>query len=125
MGVVKPEPVHDLAVRRIPARPTPRSADILVRSNSRSHGRVEMWSLLPCSLRTRMSALRFPLLYVLFVLFLGCRPESSNKLVVGMELNYPPFEMIDSAGHPTGISVEMANALGKFLQREVQIQNVP
>jgi len=42
-----------------------------------------------------------------------------------MELNYPPFEMIDSAGHPTGISVEMANALGKFLQREVQIQNVP
>jgi polar amino acid transport system substrate-binding protein len=42
-----------------------------------------------------------------------------------MELNYPPFEMVDSAGHAAGISVEMANALGKFLQKDVQIQNVP
>lgn len=65
------------------------------------------------------------LLSFLALLSFGCRQAPSNTLVVGMELNYPPFEMVDSAGHAAGISVEMANALGKFLQKEVRIQNVP
>ena len=42
-----------------------------------------------------------------------------------MELNYPPFEMVDTQGRPGGISVEMAEALGKHLGREVQIENIP
>lgn len=42
-----------------------------------------------------------------------------------MELNYPPFEMVDATGKPSGISVEMAQALGRFIQREVRIENVP
>jgi polar amino acid transport system substrate-binding protein len=42
-----------------------------------------------------------------------------------MELNYPPFEAVDPQGKPAGISVEMAQALGKSLGREVQIQNIP
>jgi len=42
-----------------------------------------------------------------------------------MELNYPPFEMVDPQGKPAGISVEMANELGKFLTKDVQIQNIP
>jgi polar amino acid transport system substrate-binding protein len=42
-----------------------------------------------------------------------------------MELNYPPFETVDTQGKPAGISVEMAEALGKFLQRNVEIQNLP
>ena len=42
-----------------------------------------------------------------------------------MELNYPPFEMVDSQGRPAGISVEMADALGRYLGREVHIQNIP
>jgi polar amino acid transport system substrate-binding protein len=42
-----------------------------------------------------------------------------------MELNYPPFEMVDPSGQPAGISVEMAKALGEFLHREVRVQNVP
>ena len=45
--------------------------------------------------------------------------------MVGMELNYPPFEMVDPAGKPAGISVELALALGKFLGRDVQIENTP
>ena len=75
-----------------------------------------------------MSALRafsLCLFAVLLVFCFGCRPEASNRLVVGMELNYPPFEMVDSAGHPAGISVDMTHALSKFLQKEAQIQNVP
>jgi polar amino acid transport system substrate-binding protein len=55
----------------------------------------------------------------------GCAPKSKSTLVVGMELNYPPFEMVDPQGRPAGISVEMADELGKFLNREVQIQNIP
>ncbi len=42
-----------------------------------------------------------------------------------MELNYPPFEMIDERGHPAGISVEMAQALGRYLHRSVRIENIP
>ena len=42
-----------------------------------------------------------------------------------MELNYPPFEMVDRQGRPTGISVELAQELAKFLHREVRIENIP
>ena len=55
----------------------------------------------------------------------ACSPKPTDRLIVGMELNYPPFEMVDPRGHPIGISVEMAKALGRFLGREVQIQNIP
>lgn len=56
---------------------------------------------------------------------MACSKSGHEKLVVGMELNYPPFEMIDERGHPAGISVEMAQALGQFLHRSVQIENIP
>ena len=55
----------------------------------------------------------------------GCQSKQNQTLVVGMELNYPPFEMVDAQGKPTGISVEMANALGEFLHRPVRIENIP
>jgi polar amino acid transport system substrate-binding protein len=55
----------------------------------------------------------------------SCALKPKSTLVVGMELNYPPFEMIDPQGHPAGISVEIANELGKFLDKNVQIQNIP
>lgn len=44
---------------------------------------------------------------------------------VGMELAYPPFEMTDEKGRPQGVSVDLANALGEFLHREVVIENTP
>ncbi len=67
-----------------------------------------------------------PLLAVLAVLLSGPVVSADDKtkpLVVGMELAYPPFEMTDTAGKPTGVSVDIANALGKSLGREVVIQN--
>jgi polar amino acid transport system substrate-binding protein len=42
-----------------------------------------------------------------------------------MELNYPPFEVVDPQGKPAGISVELGQALGQFLHRDVQIENIP
>jgi polar amino acid transport system substrate-binding protein len=53
----------------------------------------------------------------------GRAEKPAGKLVVGMELAYPPFEMTDEKGTPTGVSVDLAYALGRFLGREVEIQN--
>lgn len=51
--------------------------------------------------------------------------DISPPLIIGMELNYPPFEMTDSAGNPTGVGVEMAHALCDYLHREIKIENMP
>jgi len=51
------------------------------------------------------------------------KPENP-PLVVGMELQYPPFEMSDPGGEPTGISVGMAHAFGEYLGRPVEIRNI-
>jgi len=49
----------------------------------------------------------------------------AKPLVIGMELNYPPFEMTDHDGTPTGVGVDMAHALGEYLHRPVSIENMP
>jgi len=49
---------------------------------------------------------------------------ADKPLVVGMELQYPPFEMSDKNGKPSGVSVDLAYALGKYLGREVKIENI-
>ncbi len=43
---------------------------------------------------------------------------------VGMELSYPPFEMTDTAGKPTGVSVRLAEALARDLGRDLVIENI-
>ena len=65
------------------------------------------------------------LIALLLLVLSGCAPKPSSRLIVGMELNYPPFEMVDQQGKPAGISVEMSQALGQFVGREVQIENIP
>ncbi len=49
---------------------------------------------------------------------------AEGPLRVGMELSYPPFEMTDTQGRPTGVSVRLAEALGRHLGRPVVIENV-
>ncbi|RXK11630.1 amino acid ABC transporter substrate-binding protein [Halarcobacter mediterraneus] len=71
-------------------------------------------------------------LFVPFILVLlsGCNEDSSKKqeekevLKVGMELAYPPFEMSDKDGTPSGVSVDFAKALGDYLGRKVVIENI-
>lgn len=64
-----------------------------------------------------------------FYFILGLLPSwllaEEKDLTIGMELNFPPFEMLDSSGQPTGISVDMAKALGQFLHRQVRVENIP
>jgi polar amino acid transport system substrate-binding protein len=61
-----------------------------------------------------------------FTLFLASLAANmaQEPLKVGMELSYPPFEMTDLRGNPSGICVEIAQALGRHLGRSVVIQNV-
>ena len=51
--------------------------------------------------------------------------DDSPPLVIGMELNYPPFEMTDAAGNPSGVGVEMAQALCAYLHRPIKIEHMP
>jgi polar amino acid transport system substrate-binding protein len=51
--------------------------------------------------------------------------DGSRGLIVGMELAYPPFEMQDPQGNPTGVSPDMARALGEYLHEPVTIENIP
>lgn len=63
--------------------------------------------------------------------FIGCNNQETNTedektevLKVGMELAYPPFEMSDKNSNPTGVSVDFAKELGKFLGKKVIIENI-
>jgi len=72
------------------------------------------------------------LLTILFVSMLSLtfveasdkKVESVKTLRVGMELAYPPFEMSDKEGKPSGVSVDFAKALGASMGRKVVIENI-
>jgi polar amino acid transport system substrate-binding protein len=63
-------------------------------------------------------------------LMVGCNTisqdssDNATPLKVGMDLNYPPFETIDNNNIPTGISVDIAEYLGEYLERPVEIVNM-
>jgi len=85
---------------------------------------------------SRLFASGFSAILLVSVFFLGScsrQPQSgapqteapqAKDLVVGMELAYPPFEMTDTQGNPSGVSVDLANALGEYLHRKVVIENI-
>jgi polar amino acid transport system substrate-binding protein len=66
-----------------------------------------------------------PLLGAILLAACGSKTLPPNTLVVGMELDFPPFETIDQSGQPAGMSVDMAEALGQALGRPVRIENIP
>ncbi len=61
---------------------------------------------------------------IVTALLLMCSVAFAKELVVGMELAYPPFEMTDKDGNPSGFSVDFAKELGKSLGRDVKIENI-
>lgn len=70
-----------------------------------------------------------PLILAISGMLLGCSSKNDGQastekpLIIGMELAYPPFESKDDQGKPSGVSVDLANALGEYLGRPVQIEN--
>ena len=58
-------------------------------------------------------------------MFLGATvATAAPPLRVGMELSYPPFEMTDPQGRPTGVSPQLAEALAAHLGRDLVIENI-
>jgi polar amino acid transport system substrate-binding protein len=64
-------------------------------------------------------------LLVIFGLLAPSLRAEQKELVVGMEMSYPPFEMLDSNGQPAGVSVDLARAMGQYLNRPVRFENIP
>jgi polar amino acid transport system substrate-binding protein len=75
-----------------------------------------------CLMKRFFIVLLVCLLAVSLFALAGCQ-KKKDTLIVAMELAYPPFETKDNAGNPTGISVDMAYALGEYLGRDVEIVN--
>src|SRR3984885_8198563 len=48
-----------------------------------------------------------------------------KELIVGMEMSFPPFEMLDASGQPAGVSVDVARAMGQYLNRPIRFENIP
>jgi polar amino acid transport system substrate-binding protein len=79
-------------------------------------------------LLSRYGALfKLMILPVVCFALLACQDKgksaAKDSIIVGMELAYPPFEMTDEKGAPKGVSVDLANELGKALGKKVVIQN--
>lgn len=64
-------------------------------------------------------------IFLLFFSSLFGTEKSSPTLKIGMELSYPPFETIDKEGKPSGISVDLAYALGSWMHEAILIENIP
>lgn len=74
---------------------------------------------------------------MLFVLFIGSSTffwfhqqtasleDERRPLKIGMSLTSPPFEGFSSTGKPEGASVALAQALGDYLNRPIEIVNLP
>lgn len=53
------------------------------------------------------------------------KEDNVDPLRIGMTLKYPPFETIDMDGAPIGVSVDLAYELGMYLEREVEVVDLP
>ncbi|MDQ8185552.1 transporter substrate-binding domain-containing protein [Pelagicoccus sp. SDUM812002] len=71
-----------------------------------------------------MKPLHFLIASISLLLASCSKGPVDNTLVVGMELSYPPFEMSDENNQPSGVSVDLALALGESLGRPVRIENI-
>jgi polar amino acid transport system substrate-binding protein len=62
--------------------------------------------------------------FVLSLLFTLCACSRSNKLIIGTDATYPPFEFVDEKGEVTGVDIEIGKEIGKALGREVEFKNI-
>jgi len=63
-------------------------------------------------------------LIVVTLMVSGCG-LMKETIKVGMDQSWPPFETFDSDGNPAGISIDIANELGKYLDVKIELVNLP
>lgn len=56
----------------------------------------------------------------------GCKKsaEESNKLVVGLNAEFPPFEYKEANGDIVGFDVDLMNEIGKLINKEIEYKNM-
>lgn len=59
------------------------------------------------------------------VLGSSCDMQRSQKLIIGMDATYPPFEFKDERGQIAGVSVELGREIAKALGKTAEFQNLP
>lgn len=60
----------------------------------------------------------------LFIVSCGGKDKKDDTIVIGMELNFPPFEMKDNYGKPYGISKDIADSFGEFTGKKIVIKDM-
>ncbi len=60
----------------------------------------------------------------LSLLFMLCTCTRSNKLIIGTDATYRPFEYVDEKGEIVGVDIEVGREIGKALGREVEFRNI-
>jgi polar amino acid transport system substrate-binding protein len=63
------------------------------------------------------------LIITCILLLTGCAENQDNTLKVGMDLRFFPFTGMDAEGDPIGVEIDIARALGEYLNRDVKIMN--
>jgi len=58
------------------------------------------------------------------VFLAGCAEEKKNKIVVGTDATFPPFEFVDENGEITGFDIEMTKKILTDLGYEVEIKDM-
>lgn len=53
-----------------------------------------------------------------------CACSRSDKLIIGTDATYPPFEFVDSSGQISGVDIEVGREIGKALGKEVEFRNI-
>lgn len=63
------------------------------------------------------------LLSLLAAVFLGACSRS-DKLIIGTDATYPPFEFVDEQGQLAGVDVELGREIAKALGKEVEFRTI-
>ncbi|MGF3585391.1 MAG: basic amino acid ABC transporter substrate-binding protein [Thermoplasmatota archaeon] len=58
------------------------------------------------------------------VVLSGCTEEKKNKIIVGTDATFPPFEFVDENGAITGFDIEMTKKILTDLGYEVEIKDM-
>jgi polar amino acid transport system substrate-binding protein len=67
---------------------------------------------------------RHPLLLVIVLMLCGTPALAADKLINGIDANFPPFAFIDTTGAPSGFDVEAMNWIAKDMGVEVSHQPI-
>lgn len=60
----------------------------------------------------------------ILALCLLCACSRGNKIIIGTDATYPPFEFVDASGNITGVDIEVGREIGKALGKEVEFRNI-